>query len=132
MSFGTFIVIFFMANLFTFLVYQDYVKMKNRSVYGEERLFNTKNTYNGTIGYNGLFDACRLENPSSKPCTTSVLIFAKFWNVQIEPAWILDLQMNCVGYSSDNVNTIGMCVQTKYGKQVIPCSCNMEISVCCF
>ena len=83
MSFGTFIVIFFMANLFTFLVYQDYVKMKNRSVYGEERLFNTKNTYNGTIGYNGLFDACRLENPVQAMYNVRPY-FAKFWNVQIE------------------------------------------------
>jgi len=95
-------------------------------------IFNTKNTYNGTLGYNGFYDACSKEKSGSTPCTSTNLIDSKFWNMEINPSWILDLSFNCVGYSSDDENTIGLCVQTLYGKQVIPCSCNMKISVCCY
>lgn len=102
------------------------------ATFEDEEIYNTKNSYNGTIGYNGLFEACQLERPGSVPCTSEILLSVKFWNFKINPSWILNLVINCVGYSSDDVNTIGLCVQTLYGKQVIPCSCNMKISVCCY
>jgi len=97
-----------------------------------QELYLTKNTYNGTVGYEGLFNACEQEKSGSVPCTSSALIKSRFWAMKVRPAWVLDLMVNCVGYSSDEINTIGLCVQTQYGKQVIPCSCNMKISVCCF
>ena len=120
----------FVVGFLIFGFYLDYTIPK--IPYGEPTIFNTKQTYNGTVGYDGLYSACQQEKPRSVPCTSTILIYDKFWNKQVEPAWILDLQMNCVGYTSDNANTIGLCVQTQYGRQVIPCSCNMEISVCCF
>jgi len=96
------------------------------------RIFVTKQLYNGTIGYNGLLQACNKERQGSKPCNHNNLILVNFWNHNIIPSWILSLAMNCVGYSTDDVNTVGLCVQTQYGKQVIPCSCNMNIPICCF
>lgn len=100
-------------------------------VQNQAKFFTTEKWYNGTIGYDGLFKACEKEKINSKPCT-EVQLFNGFWKEVFQPAWILDLEYNCIGYTSDAKNTIGMCVQTVYGKQVIPCSCDMSISVCCY
>ncbi|HMP29262.1 MAG TPA: hypothetical protein PKD85_06665 [Saprospiraceae bacterium] len=101
---------------------------------GESLFFSTKTWYNGTIGYEGLVNACQKEKPlfrTAVPCTAQELLKNSFWEFVFQPSWILDGAYNCVGYSSDAKNTMGLCVQTVYRKQIIPCSCDMRIPICC-
>jgi len=96
--------------------------------------FTTKKIYNGSfIGtYTGLFNACIRERSGSLPCTPDVLM-GGFWLYQLVPSWILSLVNNCVGYTSHDVISMGMCIQTTLQeKQLIQCSCDMNISVCCY
>lgn len=103
----------------------------NHLIKVENTFFSTNKWYNGTIGYDGLFNACDAQIKGSKPCTV-VQLLNGFWNQTLLPSWILSLSYNCVGYTSSDENTIGMCIQTVYGKQLVPCSCNMAIGICCY
>jgi hypothetical protein len=89
----------------------------------------TQKVYNGTVSYNGLFSACLKEFKNSKPCTY-VSLLNGFWNYTLPPSWILTLDNNCLGYNSDSLEVLGMCVVTSF-KMVTQCSCNMYMPICC-
>ena len=90
----------------------------------------TKNTYNGTITYDGLFKACLNEYRNSKPCTR-IQLLDKFWKQNIAVSWILEIDINCVGYTTDSEESIGTCIVKQFG-QLTECSCNMNIPICCY
>lgn len=93
--------------------------------------FFTKALYNGSFtgAYNGLMQACQTEKAGSKPCTESSLIRDEFWNYNIL-SWFMSAVYNCVGWTDDK-DSMGYCAQTYYGKQIVPCSCDMKMPVCC-
>ena len=110
---------------------------KSPLVLRRNSIFTTKLHYNGsfTNNYDGLFDACKREHSNSKPCTVGSLIRNNFWTLNIAPSWILSVVYNCVGFSSHDQTTTGMCIWNQLtpngNKQLIQCSCDMNISVCC-
>lgn len=93
------------------------------------KFVTTKNIYNGTLTYDGLIKGCEKEFPKSKPCT-SVSLLNGFWNYTLQPSWILTLDNNCLGYTSDSSDVLGTCVVTSF-LSITDCSCNMNISICC-
>lgn len=91
----------------------------------------TKNSYNGTTGYNGLFKACQQEYKSSKPCTI-VQLLDGYWNSKtLHRSWVLALDINCVGYTTNATDALGTCIVPSFG-QLTVCSCNMIYPICCY
>lgn len=94
--------------------------------------FTTKAVYNGSFSgaYNGLFVACARERSGSYPCTPDALTKG-FWLTRLIPSWILSLVNNCVGFTSHDLDTMGMCIQSDlaYGSQLIQCSCEIYIYI---
>ncbi len=89
----------------------------------------TKNKYNGTLYYDGLAKACLREFPASKPCD-KVNLLKGFWHFNLSPSWILTLNNNCLGYTTNSTEVDGSCLSTSFG-YVTTCSCDMFLSCCC-
>jgi len=93
------------------------------------RFVSTKRLYNGTLSYNGLNKACLKEFPNSSPCNRFNLL-AGFWNYNLPPSWILTLDTNCLGYTTNSSYVDGTCLVTSFGYVTI-CSCDEYLNVCC-
>jgi hypothetical protein len=102
------------------------------SVLSYQKFVTTKQLYNGSIGYDGLFKACSKEYPQSIPCRRIDLLNF-FWKQDTAISWILDLELfyTCIGYSSDSVQSMGPCLKSGKHGYIMPCSCDMNIPVCC-
>ncbi len=103
-------------------------------IFGNGNIFTTRSIYNGSFSgrYEGLYSACNSVLKGSRPCTSNTLIDDKFWLYNIVPAWVVSIIYNCVGFSSHDQSTMGMCIwSTVTNRQLIQCSCDMNISVCC-
>lgn len=94
------------------------------------RFIVTRQLYNGSVTYNGLFQACKLECPYCRPCTVSTLE-NYFWTQSIPASWYLKLDYNCVGYTTDKSYSMGGCVDSKFNI-VTQCTCDMNIPICCY
>jgi len=90
----------------------------------------TKSAYNGTIGYNGLFAACNKDYKNSKPCSVTQLLDG-YWNQNVPSSWILELDINCLGYTTDSQDVFGTCIPYKAG-QTEYCTCDMYMFICCY
>jgi hypothetical protein len=104
--------------------------------YGQAIFHSTFATYNGSLGYTGLWTACQKEWPRSHPCTP-VDLNEFFWKTPLLPSWTMQPDRNCVGYSTNSTLVFGPCVISGviYGNtsitQLTECTCDMKISVCC-
>ena len=94
------------------------------------KFVSTKNLYNGTLSYNGLGKACSKEFPNSSPCNKFNLL-SGIWKYNLPPSWILTLDTNCLGYTTNSSDVDGTCIVTSFG-YVTTCSCEEYLSVCCF
>ena len=91
----------------------------------------TKEVYNGTTGYNGLFTACRKINNHSKPCTY-VQLLSGVWLSKIKlTSWVLDISINCLGYTDAGNYTDGTCLMQPQ-MQLTTCTCEMYQPICCY
>ena len=90
---------------------------------------STKNVYDGMMGYDGLFMACAKEFKNSIPCNKMNMLTG-VWNYHLPPSWILTLDNNCLGYTTNSTDMFGNCIVTSFG-YVTLCSCEMNISICC-
>ena len=106
-----------------------------RSPFYTSPFFTTNAIYNGSFtgNYMGLYAACNRERSGSYPCRPDLLLHYGFWLSNLVPSWVLTLVNNCVGFTSHDQDSMGMCIETGFpGKQLIQCSCDMNISVCCY
>lgn len=91
----------------------------------------TEQFYNGTTGYNGLFVACNRMHQSSRPCTV-IQLLNRFWmSKTLHRSWILALDVNCVGYTTNATEALGTCIVPSF-QQLTMCSCNMLMPICCY
>jgi len=91
----------------------------------------TKNLYNGTTGFNGLFVACQKENKNSKPCTLVELLQGFWRSTNQQNLWVLDMYMNCLGYSTNSSSVGGTCLMPSTS-QLTMCTCEMLLPICCY
>ena len=90
----------------------------------------TKNSYNGSISYEGYFNLCHNESSHSLPCTKNDLLKG-FWKTSFPPSWILTTDKNCLGYSTNSSYVDGTCINTASFNYVTTCTCNMIIPLTC-
>lgn len=92
----------------------------------------TKQFYNGSITFDGLFKVCDGANKNAvgRPCTT-VQLYEGVWKQKVPTSWILDMEVNCLGYTTNNSYTDGTCFSTSFG-YITPCTCNMLLPICCY
>jgi len=92
----------------------------------------TKQFYNGSITFDGLFKVCHTvgANVVGRPCTT-VQLYNGAWKQKIPYSWILDMEFNCLGYTTNNSYTDGTCFSTSLG-YITTCTCEMLLPICCY
>jgi hypothetical protein len=90
----------------------------------------TRNAYNGTVTFDGLVKACQTSFKNGKPCTR-VQLYDGGWKQNIPISWILDLDVNCLGFTTDNNYTGGTAFSSKLGYTEMV-TCNMYLAVCCY
>lgn len=90
----------------------------------------TNRAYNGSMSYNGIYNACTREYNNSIPCSM-INLMNEFWEYNLITSWILSLDNNCIGYSSDSDYSQGNCIMQGQ-KYITTCTCDMNIYVCCY
>lgn len=95
-----------------------------------QKFVATRQIYNGSLGYDGLFEACAKEYPESVPCNR-INLMNYFWDQNTRVSWILQLDYNCVGYSTNVTYSMGPCLYSGKNGYIMQCSCDMKIPVCC-
>lgn len=99
----------------------------------ENKFVSTSKSYNGAIGYSGLFEACSKEFSTSKPCD-SINLIQSFWKYTIPASWYLTTSLNCLGYSTNDSYVAGQCIASLPGNftYATTCTCEMRIPICCY
>lgn len=90
----------------------------------------TKTAYNGTVTFDGLFKACQTSFKNGKPCTRTQL-YDGGWKQNIPISWILDLDINCLGFTTDSTDAGGTVFSSKLGYAEMV-TCDMYFAVCCY
>ena len=106
------------------------VSYSSKLRYNRSAFVVTKQMYNGSLTYNGLFNACKKEYLRGVPCTSQNMVKG-FWKFNLPTSWVLDLQVNCLGYTTNSTYTLGTCIDERVN-YVTQCSCNQIQNVCCF
>ena len=124
-----------MNKLLTFLLLL--LALVNARFYYQHTFLVTKKLYNGTTGFNGLFDACdemreKFNLNNVKPCTM-VQLLDGFWQQteKLQDSWVLDMFVNCVGYTTNSSDTDGTCLMPE-SSQLTTCTCEMLLPICCY